>query len=234
MKTLDDVKQALEGLDNGIELYEAVSNAINGEKVTGINKVKEANRQIEGLKQYKQSFLDLGFNPDDEQADLNNFITDLKTTKDSFGKTKEQLSGKETELQKLQNTVAELTSKWESAEKEKSELAKKATNNKIKATLLKEMDSKIYSSTLHAEKMISSGLVSLADDGETILYNTSDKSVSLSEGLPLYFEQNKTDLKAPQKAGSNSSGLPIDNRQGKETEAEQLARLRKLYNPVKF
>jgi len=194
-KTLDDVKQALEGLDGGIELYEAVSNAILHEKNRGIKETQEANRQA---KVAKDALKALGY--DATTQDLEGFVASINEKLETGKGSSEKLSATEQRFRAQEKKTLELQSALEKTISELTDERTKNTHAVMKDALLKAFSGKIYSAEVHAKDLIRDGKVALNDD-KTISFIHGENKLDFDAGIAKYLESNQDAIINAQRGG---------------------------------
>ena len=193
MKTLDDVKAFLEGQENGIEMYEAISNAILHERSTGKGIAADEKRKVESM---QKALKKLGFSPDEHELD--SFIDELSKETETGRKSKSKLTDSERRL-------LELEKKFDAEVHRRMELETKNKHSTIKSKLLKEFSDKMYSAEDKAKILIMENRVDLAEDGKSVIWRDGDSTIDFETGLSSYYNENKSDMKNSQKGGANGS-----------------------------
>lgn len=248
MPTLEDVKTALEKLDNGSSLYEVVVSSISAEKSRadtekkradtekqrGMDEISKKNREAESLRKFKQGFESIGFDAEDN-AELDDFVADIQeklkggsgdgnndiTKHPQFRELQKQMKG-------VQRAFESQKTELETERKEKADTKRKMQVSTMRSGLLEALGEKVYGPDLLVDNLITSGKVKLDDDDKTILFVNGEDTVDFKDGIEKLLEDRKDIVKNTQQSGDGSGGAGGDNTGGKEeTDAERVKRLRK-------
>lgn len=253
-KSLDELVKALEAHEQvksimpDIQSFftdhtKSLEEKIDVEKKKGIAEKNKVNKEAEGLRKYKTTFIDtFGFNPDED--DLETFAKDLsdvlKSVKDGGDPDKVKLSPEFKEMQKQLNKLTKEFSKTKeelAAERNNAaELRKKSHNGIIRSKLVDAFksengESKIYATDIVVDNMISSGMVKLDDDEKTVVFVDGESSIDLEDGVKGFLEKRKDLIRNNQSGGSGSGGNNNQGGAGGETLEQRKARIQKLANP---
>lgn len=261
-KSLEDLKTFLEGQgDDGKELYSVVVSAIDAEAEKGKKSKNKANSEAKGLRdqlknmeRFKTAFTSLGFDPDDEEADIDGFISNLKKPSTPPKKKKGEGSGEDDPPDFNSMDIsghpqfAELNKNFKKQSKEMQDLAKnfkeaqdKALaletanrHNKIKGVLSKKLSTEdgkpmVYGSDLLINSLINDNKVNLRDDGETVVFvrgkGEDAEEIPLDDGITELLSSRKDLVVNHQSGGSGGSGGP-GIPPANQTDSDRLARLR--------
>lgn len=230
-KTMDDVKKALEALENGSELFEAVTSTVSdlerkitAEKNKGISEVNKRNKEAENMRKFKKAWESLGFNPDESEIDefasgISENMKQLTELTSGDGKgTKDLDITKIPAYQEMNKTVKKLTKQIETqsqelnSEREKAaSLIKKTQASTMKSALLKHLGDKVYGADILADNLITSGRVKVDEADESkIVFVKGDDTLDFDAGIKTVLEERKDILKNSQSggAGTGAGGKP--------------------------
>ena len=239
MPNLEDVKKALEAIkDGGGELYEAVLTAVQTEKDKGISEASKLRREAQTkggkVKLLSESLKVLGYDTDDDDADLDSFLVGVKEQMEA-GKGSKKNKGKATELEteniQMRKDHDALQKKFDASEAEKAATNQKLRTQKITAGLEKAFQnedgvSTIYGAGAEIRCLIADGKVDLSGDGDTIVFKDGEDIVALQDGVTKFKESRPESVKNIQRAGPGTPpGGPTADR-SKESDADRLSRLR--------
>jgi len=210
----DEAKAAIEKAPNGPEILEVIANSINEaaerERAKGIEIKRKLDNENRVLRVYKNKIQDLGFNPDAEGADVDEFIADLKeTTAVAADKTKPEYSELDKSHRKLQADFSKLQGDFQSAQQEALELKQRTTTTKLKDALGKHLRDKVYGADFVVNDLVSEGRVSLSENDQVVWVKGSGETaqkIELEKGVAEFLAEHKEIVKSNQTPGSGSSG----------------------------
>lgn len=212
-KTLDDVKAILMKDADGVELYEAVSNAVLQERNLGKGLVRDTqNKLTKAIDALKR----IGVDP--TSGDLDASMIDLKAKLDkaqeleaSLTEKEKKVTGTTAEIQRLEKAIKTMQDE-RIADRAKAEKAERSLRNRqIKDAVVPRMKDRIFSADIRAERLIESGMIDMDETGK-IIYKHNGESLDLEKGLEEYFKEpsNKDDLKNSQLPGAGTNGSAAD------------------------
>jgi hypothetical protein len=197
MKTLDEVKQDLEGLGKR-ELVEAVVSLIESEKQRGIEAHKKVNNEAANLRRFKKSMEAIGYSEDTDLDDFTASLVELKTKKSIDDDGVGRITNKA-----LQEQIKSLTKLVETERNGKLEAEKIAKNKNLTAKLTQSLSDKVYGCDLLVRQLIEDNKVDL--DGDNIVFKDNSEIVPYDVGLQKLLEQRSDIVKTVQKGGSGTT-----------------------------
>lgn len=200
--TLEELKAALKDHTSLDDVVDFVVSQTEKEKQTGIDLRRKANKEAENLrKQIKQiqgQLSDLGYEDD---SDLAEFIDSLKEKTNQSQANDSELAKTVKKLTKQLNTVQQELAEKTQAE---AELRTKALKGRIKETLGKSLNDKVYGAQYVIDALINNGQVVLDEDSDAVVWANGDTRTPYEAGLKTWIEQNQDLMRNTQKSGSGS------------------------------
>jgi len=193
---LKDIRDALEKVDKGSELFEAVVNLIEGEKERGIDSHRKANNEAKNLRRFKQAMEAIGY---DGETDLDEFTSSL------INKTKQSHSeepGKLT-LDSLNSKIKGLENELKNERERGTQLQQIAKSKTISSKLTESLSDKVYGSDLLVKSLISDGKVDLIDD--KVVFIGEEGPISFESGIQNLLEVRKDIVKNNQTPGGQTT-----------------------------
>jgi len=221
---LKEFKEKVESL--GPEFFEFYTTAVQAEQQRGISEKSAANREAQGMRQYKLALEKLGFNK--ESDELEAFIETLRSSTskakeaDTQKLTLDQLSA---ELLKLQDSFGKTQTELATERKKSEELKLSSTRKTLKSKLSEALRDKVYGHDFVADSLINDGKVTLGDD-DIVSFIEGDTKISYEDGIKKLLESRTDILKNSQRPGAGTA----PNQQSKGTQKytfEQLASMSK-------
>jgi hypothetical protein len=227
MLTSAEFKKALESLENGNELMEFHTAAVDKEKQTGIDKYRQKDSEVKKLKVFKSAIKKLGW---DEESDVEDFSNTLQDTIE--GKQNQE----NTELGKVQSQLKKLMRDFEKTQKELSvereNASKLQQQNKLKSienTLTPKLSETFYNAGFMIKGLIADGKADLDESGNVVLKN-GDEVMDLDSGINWLKDTHADAVKNTQRSGSSStssstgSGAKYSKQQLQAMSAEDAAK----------
>lgn len=241
-KSLEDVKKALEAVDGGAELYEAVTTGISAEskradteKTRGIAEANKRNKENEGLRKFKKSMETLGFDHDSDELDT--FVEDMTgKLKEASEKHDPKDVTKSPQYQEILKTTKKLQKQLDTqaeelkSEKENASTMKvKTQRNQMKSVLMTTLNEKVYGADYLVESLISNDKVKLDEDDEkVVIFVEGDNTIEYEDGIAKLLEARKDIVKNPQSGGGGTGGSGDGTGAGKPTDQERTKKLRSM------
>lgn len=213
IKSMDEFRTAVAGLENADDLMEFFVSQVEVEKSRGISEKQKVNREASNLRRFKLAMEKLGYT---DETDLEAFtlaMTEAKeagqAVKDSGLKSNE-VSDLTKQLQKLQKDFATTKTQLDDERKAAVELKTRADKNQIKAKLIEALKEKVYGHDLLADSLINNGQVAL--EAEEVVFIDGENRVGFDEGLKGLLDKRTDILKNTQKGGAGSTPKTLDKK----------------------
>lgn len=201
--SLEDLKSAVNSVDNADEIIEFVINSIESEKQRGIDSRRQANNEAKNLRKFKLALEKLGYS---NETDLDEYVDSLLSEKEELaaaGVTEGGVSEVMQQLKRLrkdfEKTQQELKSERDNAQQLRADSDRKA----IKSRLTDALRDKVYGHDLLAEHLISNGQVTL--EGDEVIFIDGDDQVDFDQGVASLLEKRTDILKNGQKPGGGTT-----------------------------
>ena len=221
----EEFKAFAEGLPDGkgSELIDFHLGVVDKTKQDFISKLNNRNQENQKLRRFENAVTTLGWNGED---DLNDFVSNLKQTKETVVSKDTTLNELQIQLKKLQNdfqkTSNELNTEREAANGLKAKAKKEKLVNVLKSALEKN---NAYGPDIWARDIVSSGTVDL-DEQENVVFIKGEDKIPFEDGIKTVIESRPDLIKNGQKpCGGSKPGSPNN---GGNTDEDRLTRLRKL------
>ena len=214
IKSLEDLKTALEGNDLKDDVINFFVEQVESEKSRGIQERRKANDEAKGLRAYKKAFERLGYTG---ESDLESYLDGLEEKLQNTSDPK-VASEMERELKKLRKDFDKAQNEL-NQEREKALSIKRESDKKtLLSELSKKLQDKVYGPDIVAENLVLGGKVNLAEDG-SIHWLEGEDSVALDDGLKNYIESRPDIVRNVQRPGA---GSPPSNGSGKKFSFDQI------------
>lgn len=257
-KSLEDALKVLEGQEaDAKELVAAVKDAIAAEKEKGVAATKKANSEAKGLRDrlkaqepFVDGFKTLGFDSEDEDASLEDFIEGQQKLVLPGDLTDEDKVMKSKPYLQLQQDMKKLTKNFEKSEKAKIDAEKRAEELKTRQThsamqeqllgALKDEEGnfKVFGEDLLVKSLIRDGRVKMSSlDEKTVVFikgkGDDAEEIELKEGMETLLTERKDLLRNQQSPGGGSGGGGGGDRTPK-SDAERLKEMRTKSHAVRI
>ena len=233
MAGFEDAVKALEGLEGGSDLVEAIHEHMNGEiakeKRTGLDFKKQFDKTDIKLRSLKKGLSGLGFNSD--EMDVDDFFSDMQTklsAPPSKGKKdKDFIISDMPEFKQLVKENKQLKSDFESSRESERKKQLKIDNAAISKKLMQSFTTDDGQQTHYGvphkiENLILKGGVRVVDDN-VVFVDSSDSDLTIDYDTGIKSFLTRSDIKADQKniqkggsgggsSGGGSSDLSNDDR----------------------
>jgi hypothetical protein len=226
-KTFDEVKSFLEKTPEGKDYLEAVISTVEAERQKGVLESQKTNKEAQNLRKYKIAFEGLGYNPEEHQ--LEDFISSLKSEKETASKAKETkvtLDSISKDFNDLKANFEKTQAELAKERKQAQELKDKATKSKMKEVLTSKLGNEIYGADLIIESLIAGGKVGI-DENENVLFKEGDTTLDLDTGVKKFLES-RPDIKKNNQHPGADSRQTTDKAPDPNTDQERLKSLRRL------
>ena len=223
----NEFKSVLEALPDGKgeELINFHIGAVDQERQRGISETSKRNRENEGLRKFKVAFENLGY---DGEADLTDFVSTLKSTKQTSETQRTTLSSLQSELEKLRTDFSKTQSELENERKTALQLKEKARNEKIRGVLIDSLKDKVYGHDYLSNDLISSGKVTLDEKEQVVFKGDNDTVVGFEDGIKSLLESRPDIVKNTQRPGGAATPTKPGGGSGPVTDQERVNRLRQM------
>lgn len=202
-----EFKKALEALENGAELLEFHTAAVQQEKEFGKAKYAEKDKEAVNLRKFKALIKNLGW---DGESDPEEFVTGLNetlTNRQSEGNT--QLTELTQQFKKLQKDFEKTQGELATEREQRAELQKQNKLKTIENTLAPKLSEQFYGHNFMIKALIADGQVDLDEKGQVIFKN-GESVMEFDKGLKWLEETHADARKNTQKPGGGS----VPNNQG--------------------
>lgn len=230
-KTLEETRAFLEKQEGGAEYVEAIVSSIEAEKQRGILESQKSNKEAQNLRKFKIALEGLGFNQEEHQ--LEDFITTLKTSKEEASESKKTKTTLESISKDFENLKKNFdASQLELAKERKlaQELKQKNINSKLKEVLSLKLGQTIYGADLIIDSLITTGKVSV-DENENPIFKDGEKIITIDDGVKQFIEARPDLVKNKQNPGASSQ--PNNNQApDPNSDGERLKKLRTLGSTI--
>jgi hypothetical protein len=216
-KTLTDVKNALEKLDGGKDLFEVVaaikkeadsipdlkSSASSAKK--GYDSLQTThNKMVSGLKE-------LGY----ESGDVPEFISGVKVKLDKAAEIETVAEEGKGQNKQLLSQMKSLEKKFETADAEAKREKTLRRQGVIREVLTSKFQNRIYGLGAHVTSIINSELVELGDDEKTVYFKKNGARTDVDTGVTEYLEAHKDDQRNDQNGGTGGGNQGAGESGGK-------------------
>jgi hypothetical protein len=200
MPLSDDVKVLFESTDEKVKavltaIAPKVEEAFDKSEAEFAKNKSRVNAEAQALRKHKIALERLARENgvdkvDDPEEFVNEFSIKLKGTK-------EKETSVEQQLKLIQKKLEDAEKKTQQAESEKRVAS-------VKAKAQAEFSKFLYAPSLHLNQAIDGGLT-IADDGESLIWKDGEDILDFSEGLKRYVSKHKDDAKNTQQPGASST-----------------------------
>lgn len=216
MSKLLELKQKLEAIDGGSEIYESFTNILNEEK-TAIS--KEKNKEAQSLRERLHGLKQTLANADiviDDNTELEAVATKLREMGEKVKDTDKNKSDKktlETQMEAMKRQLSDLSGKYENTVTELSNERKASKTATIKQSLHAAIGEKLHGPKFVIDGLVNDGLVDL-DEDKKIVWRDGENNISFDDGIKNFLEKHPEVVKNSQRSGSGGSSgnnEPADN-----------------------
>lgn len=201
MPLTEEVKALFNSTDDNVkkvlaEIAPKIEEAFNASEQEFIRNKSKVNQEAQALRKHKIALERLARENGVEKIDdPETFVNDFST---KFKGTSEKTSTIEQQLKIIQQQLADQKNETIAAKK-------KGLEASVKSKASSDFNKYLFASGLHLNQAIAQGLT-LADDGETLLWKDGDEFVDYSKGLAKYVSEHKDDARNLSQTGAGSSG----------------------------
>ena len=227
IKSLEDLRKALEGHGSLDEVLEFVVGAVESEKSRGISEKTKVNLEARNLREnlngLRTALTKVGY---EENSDIEEFMESLSEKLGSGPTTTpSDNSAVSKELAKLRRDFDKTQKELADERKSSGELKTKSARRIMKSKLSESLRDRVYGSDLLADALINDGHVSLEDD-ESVVFIDGEDRIAYDDGLKKVLESRPDILKNQQTPGARTSATQSRNSEVKYTRSqlEKLSR----------
>jgi hypothetical protein len=193
---LESLQKLFEEKKVAPELFEAAKSLAEAEKARGIKETNKANKEAEKFRKAKIAFeqiaRDFGIERfDDPESAASEIVTKYKSVAEKGGS--------------IEGEVKALKSRLDKSELEKQQAIEKGRVASIKSKVFNDFNEKLVAPGLHLDSLISKGRLTLADDGESVVWKDGDGEADFKSGLQKYVLENKDSAKNQTQPGARSA-----------------------------
>jgi hypothetical protein len=195
MSDLESLKTLFDEKKVAPELYEAAKALVEEEKNRGIKEASKANKEAQSFRKHKIAL---------EELAKANGLEKIDDPEAFVGGILDKMKGAGDKESAVTRELAEIKKTLKAKELKEAELEEKAKRVTIKSKAFAEFEKSLIGAKLHLEDVIRTGRLTLAEDGETVVWKKDDDEIPFEEGLRAYVAENKDSAKNTQKPGAKS------------------------------